>query len=97
MESWFEANDTFEENEIAKIAYRSMFTFTPLMHTDFDMVKNQSNRGSIYIDGLYDGMMLYSQALNRSLSYKMQYGEMAEGIKGYEIFENMIGVSYSGK
>ncbi|XP_045481556.1 atrial natriuretic peptide receptor 1-like isoform X1 [Harmonia axyridis] len=97
MEPWFEANDTAESNEIAKSAYRSMFTFNPLLHTDFDLVKNQSNRGSIYIDGLYDGMMLYVQALNRSLFDKFRHGYIGDGIKGYEIFENMIGVSYLGR
>ncbi|KAL3290062.1 hypothetical protein HHI36_023431 [Cryptolaemus montrouzieri] len=98
IEPWFSANDTVENNEIAKIGYRSIYTFTPLMHTDFDMVKNQSNRGSIYIDGLYDGMMLYAQALNRSFSSKIRQDNLKkEGIKGYEIIEHMIGVTYRGR
>ncbi|KAK9890315.1 hypothetical protein WA026_010417 [Henosepilachna vigintioctopunctata] len=98
IEPWFSYNDTLENNEIVKAAYKSMFTFTPLVHTDFDWVETQSKRGSIYIDGLYDGMMLYLQALNRTLVKKINLDEYSQDdVKGYEIMDNMIGVTYPGR
>lgn len=74
-----------ERNEKAKKAFRSIYTFTLSEEADFSRVAEQSRRGSTYLDSLYDGMLLYASAINKSFE-----GEYKGTPKGYDVVQNMI-------
>jgi atrial natriuretic peptide receptor A len=87
---WYDSDDSNERNEMARKAFRSIYTFAPSDEASFAN-DDKSNRNSIYLDGLYDGMILYANALNESLS------KSNRGPGGYELVKNMMGMKYTGK
>ncbi|XP_063929420.1 atrial natriuretic peptide receptor 1 isoform X2 [Zophobas morio] len=89
---WHEESDTKERNEMARKAFRSIFTFTPYDEANFASVGKQQQRGSIYLDGLYDGMLLYAAAINKALNESN-----GKTPKGYDIVRNMMGTTFEGK
>ena len=89
---WHEESDTKERNEMARKAFRSIFTFTPYDEANFASVGKQQQRGSIYLDGLYDGMLLYAAAINKALNESN-----GKTPKGYDIVRNMMGTTFEGR
>lgn len=76
-----------------------MFTFTPISETKFDAIANESGkRGSIYLDGLYDGMLLYANVINKSLAIDDDSGMLAknQSFTGCSVTHGMMGVNYVG-
>ncbi|KAG5874578.1 hypothetical protein JTB14_008433 [Gonioctena quinquepunctata] len=93
---WYSLNDTHENNELARKGYESTYTFMPLSETKFNSVKNQKIRGSIWLDGMYDGMMMLTQSLdhllwNDSISFENK------NFPGCKMFHGMMGKSFRGK
>ncbi|XP_044257386.1 atrial natriuretic peptide receptor 2-like [Tribolium madens] len=88
LKPWYDENDTNERNEMARKGFRSIFTFTSSEAINF---RNRRVEGSsIFLDGLYDGMMLYTSALNQTLS-------ASENFTGYNMIKKMMGTSFAGK
>lgn len=95
---WYNNEDTRENNDLARRGYRAVYTFMPLRETNFDEIEEQAQRGSIYLDSLYDSMMMYLQALNRSLK-EDESGNLLpnQTLLGCEVAHQMMGRTFLGK
>lgn len=89
---WYKHNDTKENNDLARKGFESVFTLMPYRETNFTEVANQSQRGSIYLDSLYDGMLVYAQALQQTL-LETGYNKT---IYGSQMFYKMMGKTFEG-
>lgn len=70
----------------------------PLRETNFDEIEQQTQRGSIYIDSLYDGMMMYIQALNQSLKEDESGNPLPnQTLLGCQVAHQMMGRTFIGK
>ncbi|KAJ8923609.1 hypothetical protein NQ315_010188, partial [Exocentrus adspersus] len=94
---WYHENDTRENNDLARRGYQSVYTFMPLRETNFDDIDDQTQRGSIFLDGLYDGMMMYVQALNQSLK-RDETGQFLpnQTLNGCQVAYQMMGRTFVG-
>ncbi|CAG9816745.1 unnamed protein product [Phaedon cochleariae] len=92
---WLCTNDTDENNALARKGYEAIYTIMPHSETNFSMVASQPKRGSMFLDGLYDAMMMYVQALNRTLNRSGAIGK--QDISGCELVHEMMGKSFKGK
>lgn len=75
---------------MARKAFRSIFTFTIAEEANFPIVEQQQRRGSIYVDGFYDGVLLLANALNKTFQNE------SESLTGYNIVKNMMGTTFTG-
>ncbi|KAK9723098.1 Protein tyrosine and serine/threonine kinase [Popillia japonica] len=92
---WYDPDDTDENNARAKKAYGSVFMITPYVEA-FYAAKNETLsdlRGSILLEGIYDGLMLYAHALSDILSERNE----SSLVKGIEIINNVLGTNIQGK
>lgn len=72
-----------------------MYTILPYRETNFEEVKNQTRKGSLYLDNLYDGMLLYSQVLNQTLNKTDLHS--GRSIYSGEMFYEMMGRTFKGR
>lgn len=84
-------DDTLENNQLARKAFESVYTMMPYSETDFAKVKNQTKRGSVYLDNIYDGMLLYAQVLNETL-----HNTENKTVHGSNIYNNLRGKTFKG-
>lgn len=81
-----------ENNNRAEKAYRSLFTFGPYVEATY-AEKNRTmddSKGKLYLDGMYDGMLLYANA------FKTTYRGFNSRIRGTDIVGNMLGTTFTG-
>ncbi|CAG9759818.1 unnamed protein product [Ceutorhynchus assimilis] len=88
---WFDETDTDENNRLAKEGFNIFLTFYPYKEILFDDVKNQSFRGSYYLDSVYNSMLMYMQTIKN-----MGGDESPSQIRGCDIVQNMMGKTYQG-
>nr|CAH7740158.1 unnamed protein product [Callosobruchus chinensis] len=87
---WYVENDS-ENNILARKGYNYVYTIMPYPETKFDKVANQSVRGSMYLEGLYDGMLMYIQALTKALKKNQTGHYKKQMITGCEMVYEMTG------
>lgn len=92
---WYDPDD-MENNERAKKAYGSVFTITPYVEAYYAESNTTvyDGRGSVLLEGIYDGLLLYAHALNNIIS---ETNESSSFIKGIEIINNVMGTNIEGK
>ncbi|CAH1158530.1 unnamed protein product [Phyllotreta striolata] len=90
---WIMPNDTNENNELAKTGYKGVYTFLPLPETNFETVQNQSTPGQMWLDGIYDGWLMFIQALN---NYTNNF-TTNKNLFGCQLLYDMMGRSYTDK
>ncbi|XP_056646356.1 atrial natriuretic peptide receptor 2 isoform X1 [Diorhabda sublineata] len=94
---WYKEGDTEENNEFARIGYQSVYSFLPLAETDFELVK-KTGRGRIWLDGIYDGMMMYFQALsNYTDNFPLISTDPNVNIVGCKMLDKMMGKPFLGR
>nr|CAH7740157.1 unnamed protein product [Callosobruchus chinensis] len=93
---WYVENDS-ENNILARKGYNYVYTIMPYPETKFDKVANQSVRGSMYLEGLYDGMLMYIQALTKALKKNQTGHYKKQMITGCEMVYEMTGRKFKGK
>lgn len=69
--------------------------FYPHRETKFEEVKNQSFRGSFYLDDIYESMLIYAQTIKNMTTP----GNLTsiDSLRGCDIVQNMMGKRYKGK
>lgn len=98
-EPWRDPNDTDENNEIVRMAYRSVYTLGALSEAQRGQRnETEEKRGSIHLEAVYDGMLMYAHVINRSL----KIGEDGlplpnQTILGKDVLSQSFGLSYKGK
>lgn len=96
-EPWRDPLDIRENNEMARKGFRSIYTITPIGESKFDEIeKRGGRRGYTYLDGLYDGMLLYATAINKTINQSITNHEESFNFTGYGITKNMWGISFTG-
>lgn len=98
-EPWNDPNDTEENNEIVRMAYRSVYT----IGSNREAQRTQKNeteekKGSMYLEAVYDGMLMYAHVINKSL----EIGEDGlplpnQTILGKDVLSKSFGLNYRGK
>lgn len=86
-------NDTDENNDYAKIGYQAVYTLLPLAETDFEAVSNQDQMGSMWLDGVHDGWLMYIQAL---YEYTGHFNSSITKVFACEIVYQMMGRNFTG-
>lgn len=87
------ASDDADRNEIAKRAYKKLYTITPWSEGENAEQNITSDvRGGIYLDGIYNGFLLYAHALKAALETNV-----TSNFEGYEIFNRMLGTTFASK
>ncbi|KAB0800987.1 hypothetical protein PPYR_05341 [Photinus pyralis] len=97
LRPWYNSSDSEEENERAKNAYRALYTFTPLVEA-----KNAQNgqistlpKGDFYLDGVYDGFLLYAHILNDTIASGGRNRDFV--IKGDDVMSKTFGKRFPGR
>ncbi|XP_050313184.1 atrial natriuretic peptide receptor 1-like isoform X2 [Anthonomus grandis grandis] len=90
---WYDEND-IENNEMAKKGFGSFLTFYPYREAEFEKVKNQSVRGSFYLDDLYESMFIYAQTLSNMTENN---AEKTAALRGCDIVQYIKGKTFTGK
>ncbi|GJQ69918.1 hypothetical protein Trydic_g13325 [Trypoxylus dichotomus] len=95
LQPWYDPDDTDENNERARKAYRSVFTITPHIEAYYASNNETLNgtRGALLLEGIHDGLLLYANALNNIISATNE----STLIKGIEIINNVWGANIQGK
>lgn len=97
---WYDSNDTQENNEKVKTAYRSVYVLTPWseaeLATDDDSIDN-TNKGAIYLEGIYDGMLMYANIINHTLKADEEGLLPNQSIRGVEVIGKALGLNFTGK
>ncbi|CAH1965088.1 unnamed protein product [Acanthoscelides obtectus] len=93
---WYVESDR-ENNILARKGYEHVYTILPYPETKFDDVSNQTTRGSLYLEGLYDGMLMYIQALTNALEKDQAGNYKRQMIAGCEMVYAMTGKKFKGK
>lgn len=81
---WYSTEDA-ENNDLAKKAYEAVYTLMPFSGINFEKVKHKK-KGYIFLDSLYDGMIMYLQVLEKLLQkdesgkFKEQYIEACQTV-----------------
>ncbi|XP_066155492.1 atrial natriuretic peptide receptor 1-like isoform X1 [Euwallacea fornicatus] len=88
---WYDDND-IENNELAKKGFSAILTFYPYREAEFDKVFNQSFRGSFYLDDVYNGMLIYAEAIKN-----MTVTQRIDSLKGCDVIQYMMGKTYQDK
>lgn len=66
----------------------------PYRETNFTNVANQDTKGSLYLESLYDGMLVYAQALQKTLQ---ETGfDPNKTVRGSQMYYKMMGESFKG-
>lgn len=89
---WYDENDIKSNNDLAKKGFSAFLTFYPYREAEFDKVRNQSFRGSFYVNDVYNGMRMYAQTL-KILNETLPFDE----IRGCDVVQQMLGKTYKGK
>lgn len=87
------ANDT--ENERAQKAFKSVYTITPRTEAEL-AIQNKTlddKRGEIFLDGMYNGFLLYLLAVQEFLNPNQEN----QTIRGISAVKNMMGTSFQGR
>lgn len=99
VEPWNDPNDTVENNEIVRMAYRNVYTIGSLKEAQRTQ-RNQTEetKGSLYLEAVYDGMLMYAHVINNSL----EIGEDGlplpnQTILGKDVLSKSFGLNYKGK
>ncbi|XP_017784282.1 PREDICTED: atrial natriuretic peptide receptor 2-like [Nicrophorus vespilloides] len=93
---WYNQNDTLENNEKARRAYKSLLTFTPWDEAQIvEGTANQTSPGSVYLDGIYDGFVLYAHVLQDLLFGNNDTENVV--LRGVDVVSKMFGYRYIGK
>ncbi|VEN53485.1 unnamed protein product [Callosobruchus maculatus] len=90
---WYVENDRVN-NILARKGYNYVYTILPYPETKFEKVANQSVRGSMYLEGLYDGMLMYIQTLTKALKKNQTGHYMKQMITGCEMVYEMSGRTF---
>ncbi|VEN53484.1 unnamed protein product [Callosobruchus maculatus] len=93
---WYVENDRVN-NILARKGYNYVYTILPYPETKFEKVANQSVRGSMYLEGLYDGMLMYIQTLTKALKKNQTGHYMKQMITGCEMVYEMSGRTFKGR
>lgn len=92
---WFIENSTDYENNLVKSAYRSVYTLTPYYNEE-GLIKD-AHKGSHYLSSLYDGMLVYMQALNKTIIELEESGTTKiQHIYGCKLLHKLMGNSFYG-
>ncbi|XP_018320672.1 atrial natriuretic peptide receptor 1-like isoform X2 [Agrilus planipennis] len=97
---WYDPSDTNERNQKAKKAYKSTFILTPSIEANYAEMNStvDGDRGKIFLDGVYDGMMLYSNALNKLIKTDEDgYARPNQTIKGTDVVSTAFGMQFEGR
>lgn len=98
-EPWNDPNDTQENNEIVRMAYRSVYTIGSLREAErTQRNETEKKKGSMYLEAVYDGMLMYAHVINNSL----EIGEDGlplpnQTILGKDVLSKSLGLNYRGK
>ena len=96
-EPWYDPTDSVLNNSRAQRAYRSVFTFTPwseaLHHEQNNSIED--SRGEIYVEGVYDSLMLYAYAINESLIVENNLPK-DQFLRANHVLTNMWGRTFKG-
>ncbi|KAF5272833.1 hypothetical protein FQR65_LT00429 [Abscondita terminalis] len=97
LKPWFNSSDNDEVNARAQKAYKSLYTFSPLTearNTETGKT-NTMPRGNFYLDGVYDGFLLYSHILNNTIEEEGLNQDLI--VKGEVALEKTFGKVFSGR
>lgn len=91
-EPWYLENATEYENELAKSAFSSVYTFTP--HEEYNF--NDTIKGSHYLSAIYDSMLIYMQALNETLNELQANNTKIRHVYGCKLLHKIMGNTFYG-
>lgn len=92
---WIDSDppDNNTENELARQAFKSVYTFTPWREAQLN---EDDQRGISLIDGVYDGMTMYIHAIKGVLQVINDAPIDNQILKGSEIVNKIIGRKFPG-
>lgn len=93
---WYSASDTDERNAKARDAYKALYTFLPWMEAEMG-VEMQESKGEIYLEGLYDGFLLFANVINRTLEADHSGPLPNQSLRGTTVIGTALGMSFAGK
>lgn len=93
---WYDPDDTDANNERAKKAYGSVFIITPYVEASYASENNTlyDGRGSVLLEGIYDGLLLYAYALGEIIQ---EYAGSGDYIRGIDVINRVMGATIAGK
>lgn len=98
-EPWYSINDV-ENNERARTAYRSLYTITPYVEAELGMDNETLNdgKGDIYLEGIYDGMLLFANVINNTLQKDSDGLLIAnQSLRGADVIGATLGLNFEGR
>lgn len=96
---WYSKNDSDENNQRIRKAYKSLYTFTPLIEAkniESGILHENSTRGELYLDGVYDGFLLYVNAI-RDMMEEHENKNTDLIVRGVDVVNKMWGRVFQGK
>lgn len=95
---WYNASDTEDRNEKARSAYKALYTFMPWIEAELG-VENETlegTKGAVYLEGLYDGMLLYANVINRTLEADEAGLLPNQSLRGTSVIGTSLGMNFAG-
>lgn len=98
-EPWHDPEDSDEENENVRMAYRSVYSIGSLREAErTQRNETEAKRGALHLEAVYDGMLMYARVINRSL--KIGEDDLPlpnQTIFGKDVLTHSFGLNYRGK
>ncbi|KAF5305793.1 hypothetical protein FQA39_LY09129 [Lamprigera yunnana] len=97
LKPWYNKNDNEEVNARAQKAYKALYTFSPLIEAkNVQSAKMLALRkGNFYLDGVYDGFLLYARILNDTIEAEGRNHDLL--IKGHDALNKTYGKVFKGR
>lgn len=97
---WYDPEDTDDRNERVRIAYQSLYTITSFTEAEYS-IRNETvegRKGGIYLEGLYDGMLLYANSIHNSIRIGDDGLPIAnQTMFGTNVMSSVYGLTYRGE